>query len=283
MTETKNHSIERFSEVFKILSATIHRYIFLHKKELSKRLNLPVEELTYNEGDSILLNRRLINLLGISLRNELERLEIEIRNAWRTTKQIANGLSVSTKTILGYYYAHKIQFEGLTYISPIETEKGLRDQRIWHPETIKIFGLGVSNEPVEKWKDDIVNEVIEKGMIVTNSVKALGNAENRLQLIKLQSQQIIAMVDEIEDVKSDIKLLQEKTENVFVIPITRKFLRDEVHRVALEYFNGDHYEVWVPLRNKYQISSYHELTEEQGQLELALLRKEYPPKNKKEV
>ena len=279
MTETKKHSIERFSEVFKILSVTIHRYIFLHKNELSKRLNLPVEELTYNEGDSTLLNRRLTNLLGISLRNELEKLESEIRNTWRTTKQIADGLNVSTKTILGYFYAHKKQFEGLTYVSPIETERGLRDQRIWHPETIKVFGLGISNEPVEKWKDEVINEVVEKGMIVTNSIKALGNSENRLQLIKLQSQQIIAMVDEIEDVKSDIKLLQEKAKNVFVIPTTRKFLRDEVHRVALEYFNGDHYEVWVPLRNKYKISSYHELTEEQAQLELGSLRKEYPSKN----
>lgn len=199
---------------------------------------------------------------------------------WKTTNEVAKALKVSPITLRVYRNQNKEQFEGLITRSVREREGKVREHLLWCPEAIKILMLNISNPQTNQWKDEVVNEVVEKGMIVTNSVKALGNTENRLQLIKLQSQQIIAMVDEIEDVKSDIKLLQEKAKNVFVIPTTRKFLRDEVHRVALEYFNGDHYEVWIPLRNKYQISSYHELTEEQAQLELALLRKEYPPKNK---
>lgn len=280
MTETKKSTIERFSEVFKILPATIYRYVYLNKKALSIRLNLPMNELFYNKGDSVVLNTRLTNLLGISLRSDLEKLDNEIRRTWKTTKHIAEGFDVSTKTILGYYYAHKNQFDGLTYISPIETEKGIRDQRIWHPETIKIFGLGISNEPTNQWKKDVVSEVVEKGMIITDSMKVLENPENRLQLIKLQSQQIIAMVDEMEFIKTDIKVLQDKTKNIFVIPRTRKILRDDVHRIALEYFSGNHYAVWIPLRNQYNINSYHELTEEQAQLEIESLKIKYPSKNK---
>jgi hypothetical protein len=206
--------------------------------------------------------------------------KIDNIEGWKTTIEVGEVLNVSPITLRVYRNQNKDQFEGMVTRSKIEREGKVREHLLWSPEAIKILMLNVSNSQTDQWKDEVVNEVVEKGMVVTDSVKALRNPENRLQLIKLQSQQIIAMVDEMEDIKSDVKLLQEKAKNVFVIPTTRKFLRDEVHRVALEYFNGDHYEVWIPLRNKYNISSYHELTEEQAQLELRLLRKEYPSINK---
>lgn len=205
--------------------------------------------------------------------------KIENIEGWKTTIEVGEVLNVSPITLRVYRNQNKDQFEGMVTRSRIEREGKVREHLLWCPKAIKILMLNISNTQTDQWKDEVVNEVVEKGMVVTDSVIALRNPENRLQLIKLQSQQIIAMVDEMEDIKSDIKLLQEKAKNVFVIPTTRKFLRDEVHRVALEFFNGDHYEVWIPLRNKYNISSYHELTEEQAQLEIRLLRKEYPSKN----
>jgi hypothetical protein len=209
---------------------------------------------------------------------ETEKIE-NIEN-WKTTKEVASLLDLSATTLRVFRNQNKKQFEGLVMRSDRERTEKQGGKLLWGPEAIKILMLNISNSPTDQWKDEVVNEVVEKGMIITDSVVALRNPENRLQLIKLQSQQIIALVDEMGDIKSDIKLLQEKAKNVFVIPTTRKFLRDEVHRVALEFFNGDHYEVWIPLRNKYNISSYHELTEEQAQLELRLLRKEYSSKNK---
>ena len=199
---------------------------------------------------------------------------------WKTTNEVGEALNVSPITLRVYRNQNKDQFEGLVTRSKIEREGKVREHLLWSPKAIKILMLNISNPQTDEWKDEVVSEVIEKGMVVTDSVVALDNSDNRLQLIKLQSQQIIAMVDEMGVIKSDIRLLQEKAKNVFVIPTTRKRLRDEVHRVALEYFRGDHYKVWIPLRNKYNISSYQELTEEQAQLELRILQREYPSKNK---
>ena len=63
-------------------------------------------------------------------------------------KTVEEGLNLWLNNQTGEFpNVHKKQFAGLTYLSPIETERGLRDQRVWHPETIEILGLEILNEP----------------------------------------------------------------------------------------------------------------------------------------
>lgn len=84
----------------------------------------------------------------------------------------------------------------------------------------------------------------------------------------------------LKSIEQDVKELQEKDKYIYITPQTRKKLRDEVHRITFEYFSGKHWEIWTPLKRKYGVNSYHELTEEDAQNELKRLENKYPKKFK---
>jgi len=198
---------------------------------------------------------------------------------WKTTKDVAEALEVSNLTINRFYSDNKQMFDGLVSYSSEEYEGKVRKHRIWSPEAIKILGFNISNRPVDQWKKDVVDEVVEKGMIVTNSVKTLENAENRLQLIKLQSQQIIAIVDEMQNMEERVNQLELKDKFTGIQRKTRNRLRKYNAYIVREY-KIEFWELWKPIRDKYEVSGYDDLSEEEGQEILRYYENMYPKKRR---
>ncbi len=74
----------------------------------------------------------------------------------------------------------------------------------------------------------------------------------------------------------DIKELKEKSRIVGIKRGTRRLLREIVHEIAVNYFDGNHWKVWTPLKNRHGgINSYEELTEDEGQEEIRYLKRRY--------
>ena len=198
---------------------------------------------------------------------------------WKTTKEVADALGLATDTILSFRNTHKELFEGLVMVSPINTIKGVRDALLWNPEAIKILGFNISNRPVDQWKEDVVSEVVEKGMIITDSIKMSKHPENRLQLIKLQSQQIIAIVDEMQNMEERVKQLELKDKFTGIQRKTRNRLRKYNAEIVQEY-EIEFWELWKPIRDKYEVSGYDDLSEEEGQEILRYYENTYPKKKR---
>ncbi len=198
---------------------------------------------------------------------------------WKTTKEVADALGLATDTILSFRNTHKELFEGLVMVSPINTIKGVRDALLWSPEAIKILGFNISNRPVDQWKEDVVSEVVEKGMIITDSIKMSKDPENRLQLIKLQSQQIIAIVDEMQNMEERVKQLELKDKFTGIQRKTRNRLRKYNAEIVQEY-EIEFWELWKPIRDNYEVSGYDDLSEEEGQEILRYYENTYPKKKR---
>ncbi len=122
---------------------------------------------------------------------------------WKTAKEVADVLGFSTNRILSFHNENKTLFEGLVSYSVVEGERGARKVRIWSPESVKILMLNISNTQINKWKKDVVDEVADKGFIITTST-------DPLELIKMQSQQIILMIDEVQQIKNNNIELKEE-------------------------------------------------------------------------
>ena len=206
---------------------------------------------------------------------------VKIKNieGWKTTKEVASILNLSATTLRVFRNQNKKQFEGLVMRSDRERTEKQGGELLWGPESIKILMLNISNTPTDQWKDEVINEVVEKGMIVTDSIKALGNPENRLQLIKLQSQQIIAIIDEMQNMEERVNQLELKDKFTGIQRKTRNRLRKYNAYIVQEY-EIEFWELWKPIRDKYEVSGYDDLSEEEGQEILKYYENMYPKKRR---
>lgn len=221
--------------------------------------------------------------------------EIENRkdtNNWKTTKEVAGGLGVSPNTLHRFRSDNKQLFEGLVASSSGEEEKNDKSPLLWSPKAIKILMFNISNPQVDQWKKDVINEFTEKGMVVS-SPKVLIKPESKLELIKIQSQQIqmqsqqiIMVIDELQQMKNGIREQQEKALSMenkmefidsglktfeqkyenekLITPQTKKKITDMVHLCVIN--SGKHYnKFYSRIWDKFNIRSTNGISEKLGQ------------------
>jgi len=69
---------------------------------------------------------------------------------------LEEALGLATDTILSFRNTHKELFEGLVKASPINAIKGVRNALLWSPKATRILMENISNEPMEKWETQII-------------------------------------------------------------------------------------------------------------------------------
>ena len=136
--------------------------------------------------------------------------------------------------------------------------------------------------PFQEWVLNIINVIMEKGYYIERPAK-LGSTEWVIQT--LDAMKVVALKQQEQERKqieqdNRLKELEAKDRYIFVTPRTKRKLQNEVHRIALEYFNGKHNLVWNPLKAYYQVSRYEEFKEEDAQKILKGFAREHPPINK---
>lgn len=82
---------------------------------------------------------------------------------WKSTKEVAESLGISTKTIINFRNDNKRLFEGLVKHSSEESFSGRGNTLLWHLEAIKNLAFNIKNTQMEKWKRDIFKEFEKKG------------------------------------------------------------------------------------------------------------------------
>ena len=203
---------------------------------------------------------------------------------WKTTKEVAEALQCSTKTILGYRSAHPKDFEGLVIVSSGETKKGARGMLLWSPEAIKILALNISNPQVDQWKEDVIDEVTEKGIVIAKTDdldiieqqwKIIGNL---IQAKKRQDKKIHNLTTEQHAMQKELanhsKLIERHEKH---IKNSESF--DEVIKTIRDYIQ-DIYEtrgrsIWAELHNQFHFSKLDRITVEKGKLIISYIQKKY--------
>lgn len=223
---------------------------------------------------------------------EFEEEEIEFikenNKIWISTTAIAKGLGLNRDNILQSYARNRILLESHTSTIKIIGERGARTTRVFD-RTGFIYLCIRSNSPkalpFQEWALNVIDEIMKKGYYIEKSAK-VGSTEWALQSVEVMRSILLQQQEQerrqIEQEKR-LKELEEKDRYIFVVPRTKRILHDEVHRIAIEYFNGNHNKVWNPLKAHFQVGRYEEFKEEDAQTILKGFVREYPPKNKKET
>lgn len=195
-------------------------------------------------------------------------------SSW-TTKEAALKLGVDVSTILRWCKANNIQKASMPF--------GQKPQYILFQKDIKKAIVDIPKVASEG-KRELTSKYIEDGIVVSNSI--IPNPENRLELIKLQSQQIqmqsqqiITIVDEIQNTKERVNRLELKDKYIGIQRKTRNRLRKYNAYIVQEY-EIEFWELWKPIRDKYEVSGYDDLSEEEGQEILRFYEEMYPKKKR---
>ena len=192
-----------------------------------------------------------------------------------TTKEVADKLGVSMDTIQNWCKKNNIQTEQIRF--------GSKPQYILYQKDIEKVIIDVPKVASEG-KRELTTKYIENGIVISNSM--ITNPENRLELIKIQSrqiqsqsQQIIVIVDEIQNMEARVKQLELKDKFTGIQRKTRNRLRKYNAYIVQEY-EIEFWELWKPIRDKYEVSGYDDLSEEEGQEILRYYEKMYPKKKR---
>jgi len=209
----------------------------------------------------------------------------ENNKIWISTTAIAKGLGLSRDNINQSFYRNKHLLESHSTDIILISDNRPRTTRVFD-RTGFIYLCIRSNSPkaipFQEWVLNVIDEITKKGYYIEKSAK-LGSTDWALQTLEVMRSVVLTQQEQeriqIEQEKR-LKELEEKDRYIFVTPRTKRKLQDEVHRVALEHFNGAHNKVWNPLKAHYQVSRYEEFKEEDAQKILTGLAREYPLKNK---
>jgi len=203
---------------------------------------------------------------------------------WKTTKDVAKGLGVSNLTINRFYNNNKQLFEGLVSYSSEEYEGKTRKHRIWSSEAVKTLALNISNPKIDQWKEDVIDEVTEKGIIIaqTDDIniieqqwKIIGNL---IQAKKRQDKKIHNLTTEQHAMQKELanhsKLIERHEKH---IKDSESF--DEVIKTIRDYIQ-DIYEtrgrsIWAELHNQFHFSKLDRITVEKGKLIISYIQKKY--------
>ena len=209
--------------------------------------------------------------------NEIVFIERE-DDIWITGEALGIGLEYKNprKDIMQLYYRHKDELEEYSSILNLSTEAGRRETTVF-TEMGAYLLIMFSNQPkaknFRKWVVNIVKEIRKTGFYNEKSLE-VGSSDWAIQTLDIMRSMVVKQKEQ----EKRLEKLEEKDRYIFVIPRTKRKLHDEVHRIAIEYFNGDHSKVWNPLKIHFQVSRYEEFKEDDAQTILKGFEKGYPPK-----
>jgi len=207
---------------------------------------------------------------------------------WKTTKEVADALGVSIDTIHRFRSDNKQLFEGLTMSSSGEDGKIIGSPRLWSPESIKILMLNISNEKTDQWKEDVVEEVVEKGImiaqtddinIIEHQWKIIGNL---IQAKKRQDMKIHVLTKEQHAMQKELANHSELIEKHEKHIIESKSF-DEIIKTIRDYIQ-DIYEtrrrsIWAELHTQFHFSKLDRITVEKGKQIISYIQKKYYHQN----
>jgi len=209
--------------------------------------------------------------------NEIDLIERE-DDIWITAEALGVGLEYKNprKDIMQLYYRHKDELEEYSSILNLSTEAGRRETTVFTEMgayLLIMFSNQSKAKKFRKWVVKVVKEIRKEGFYIEKQLE-VGSSEWIIQTLDAMK----AMAIKQQEQEKRLKNLEEKDRYIFVIPRTKRKLQDEVHRIAIEYFNGDHSKVWNPLKAHFQVSRYEEFREEDAQTILKGFVREHPPK-----
>jgi len=194
---------------------------------------------------------------------------------WISTTAIAKGLGLNRTNINQSFHRNKHLLESHSTDIILISDNRPRNTRVFD-RTGFIYLCIRSNSPralpFQEWVLNVIDEIMNKGFYIEKFEK--GSMEWALQTVEVMKTVLLQQKKQ----EDRLKQLEEKDRYIFVIPRTKRILRNEVDRVAREYFNGKHYKIWNPLKTHYNVSRYEEFTEEDAQAILKGFAREYPPK-----
>ncbi len=214
--------------------------------------------------------------------NEIDLIERE-DDIWITAEALGAGLEYKNPriSIMKLYSSHRDEIEEYASVTDSITEAGRRETTVFSEMGAYLL-IMFSNQPkakkFRKWIVKVVKEIRKEGFYLEKPLE-VGSSEWIIQTLDAMK----AMAVKQQEQESRLKNLEEKDRYIFVIPRTKRKLQDEVHRIAIEYFSGNHAKVWNPLKNHFQVSRYEEFTEEDAQTILNGFMSEYPPKFIQEI
>lgn len=204
---------------------------------------------------------------------------------WFTARALGEGLEYENprNAIMKIYYRHKDEIEDFSRVVTLGTGSTQTKTRVFNESgayMILIFSKQPKAKDFRKWLVAVAKNIREKGYYIEKVEK--GSTEWDLQIVEVM-RTVLLRQQEHEKIQVEqenrIKQLEEKDRFIFVIPRTKRILRDEVDRIARQYFNNQHWKVWNPMKARFQVSRYEEFTEEDAQAILKGFAKEYPPKD----
>jgi len=194
-----------------------------------------------------------------------------------TARAIARGLEISKDNVNQIYRNHKNLLERHIGEMKIISPQGTRQITRVFDKTAFIWIAVRSNSPkaipFQEWTIKVIDDVVNKGLYIERQPE-FGSTDWALQTVEVMKSLLLNQKHQEERLKK----LEEKDRYIFVIPRTKRKLQDEVHRIAIEYFNGDHSKVWNPLKAHFHVSRYEEFKEEDAQTILKGFVREHPPK-----
>ena len=258
---------------------SLKKYFEEDKIKTKKKAEIKNKGIKSKKTQKVVKNKKnKIEKFDIIKRN-FEKKEIEViltkdNDFWLTAEKIGIGLEYKNprKSVMNLYFSHRDEIEEYKGVIDLMTPGGIQETTVFG-ELGAYLLIMFSNQPkakeFRKWVVNVIKEIRKTGQY----------SENRLELIKLQSRQIIAIVDEMQNVGERVKQLEIKDKFIEIRRKTRNRLRKYNAYIVQEY-GVEFWELWKPIRDKYEVSGYDDLSEEEGQEILRYYEEMYPKKKR---
>ncbi len=133
---------------------------------------------------------------------------------WKTTKEVAEELGVSTRYIREIGKVLKLEEERLVMRNTdFRTEKQ-GGELIWSPEAIKKIIPKLSTPQIKDWKNNIIEQFTDKGIVLKN----MPVDEQMVMVISAMLENAKSMVvlrENQEEENKRIRILENKMDNIF--------------------------------------------------------------------
>ncbi|MHA1659062.1 MAG: hypothetical protein ACTSUT_08080 [Promethearchaeota archaeon] len=199
----------------------------------------------------------------------------EANMSWRTTKEVAEVLGLSPISLRRFKNEHKDLLQGLTTRSIIERNGKRREHLLWDDEAIKILAMNISNPQTDQWKKDVIDEVSEKGYIITEDASSYGLTDWALKQLevmraialaqKKQEQKLQLLETQVSQVDSGLHQFEQRYEDEKgITPQTKKDIKDFINDCTT--LTGKHWgRFWPKIWRRFGISTTVGISEKLGQ------------------
>lgn len=198
----------------------------------------------------------------------------------KTTKEVADTLGVSTTTIRRFLNDNKQLFKGLIMRSSRERSLASGGTLLWSDEAIKILMLNVSNPQTDQWKEEVITEYTEKGIIIakTDNLDIIeGQAKMILNLIQAKKQQALAINKhqrEIQAMQIELedhsKIIEQHIDDLIIDESVEK-IRVHIQWIYERYEKS----VWNELHERFHFSKLARISEKKGKAIIEYLNIHY--------